>query len=277
RPPHTRKRLREGNKPVESIPSTNGDRKEDAHLDSTNKRFKTKPKLIEITTAGLEQVKARPRKLLKGTVNYSHSNVVSDEDFSLKCTMNEEERRRLPEITIARAILAREDLRQIPKKAVRALRSRLQVVKKHLDPLLARPINDVFSKLSLNERYELEVLLSYSLNTLFYIYMRTQGTDPQKHVVMKELARVQQYIQKLKKAVGKEEKPNMKVDKEAASRFIKAALTEENSTKRKLEDTESSSSDEEEEEEEEDNTKSKGRKMDVFSKSAPSKKKKKQA
>ncbi|KAI8364524.1 hypothetical protein EDC96DRAFT_482083 [Choanephora cucurbitarum] len=165
---------------------------------------------------------------------------------------------------------------EVPKKAVRALRSRLQVVKKHLDPLLARPINDVFSKLSLNERYELEVLLSYSLNTLFYIYMRTQGTDPQKHVVMKELARVQQYIQKLKKAVGKEEKPNMKVDKEAASRFIKAALTEENSTKRKLEDTESSSSDEEEEEEE-DNTKNKGRKMDVFSKSAPSKKKKKQA
>ncbi|KAI8364525.1 hypothetical protein EDC96DRAFT_511010 [Choanephora cucurbitarum] len=120
RPPHARKRLREGSKPVESIPSTNRDRKEDAHLDSTNKRFKTKPKLIETsnssTTAGLEQGKIRPRKLLKGTVNSSHSNVVSDEDFSLKCTLSEEERRRLPEITIARATLAREDLRQSIQK-----------------------------------------------------------------------------------------------------------------------------------------------------------------
>ncbi|KAI8069108.1 uncharacterized protein B0P05DRAFT_589417 [Gilbertella persicaria] len=164
---------------------------------------------------------------------------------------------------------------EIPKKAVRALRVRLQVVKKHLDPVLARPINDIFSKLSLTERYELEVLLSYSLNTLFYIYLRTQGSDPQKHDVMKELARVQQYIQKLKKARGKEEKPTMKVDKDAASRFIKAALNEEAPEKKRRleeekeeEDSSSSSSEEEEV------NKKKGRKMDVFSKT-PSKKKKK--
>lgn len=56
----------------------------------------------------------------------------------------------------------------IPKKAVRALKVRLQVVKKHLEPLLSKPINDVFSKLPVDQRYELEVLLSYSLNTLYY-------------------------------------------------------------------------------------------------------------
>ncbi|KAI8378505.1 hypothetical protein BD560DRAFT_366448, partial [Blakeslea trispora] len=169
----------------------------------------------------------------------------------------------------------------VPKKAVRALRSRLQTVKKHLDPLLARPINDVFSKLSLNERYELEVLLTYSLNTLFYIYMRTQGSDPQKHIVIKELARVQQYIQKLKKTQASPEKPNMKVDKEAASRFIKAALRDDDSTdsvsatKRKAEPVDISSDSSSEEEEQD--TKNKGRNMDVFSKSTSHKKKSKQA
>ncbi|KAF1798008.1 hypothetical protein FB192DRAFT_1254111, partial [Mucor lusitanicus] len=75
----------------------------------------------------------------------------------------------------------------IPKKAVRALKVRLQVVKKHLEPLLSKPINDVFSKLPVDQRYELEVLLSYSLNTLYYIYLRTQGSDPQKHEVVNEL------------------------------------------------------------------------------------------
>ncbi|CEP11226.1 hypothetical protein [Parasitella parasitica] len=124
----------------------------------------------------------------------------------------------------------------IPKKAVRALKTRLQVVKKHLEPILSRPISD--------------------------------GSDPQKHEVMSELVRVQQYIQKLKKAQGKQAKPTMKVDKEAAARFIKSAINEgaaENDKavqekKRKLEEDVSISSDDDDEEQE-GNTK----KKDAFS------------
>lgn len=57
---------------------------------------------------------------------------------------------------------------QIPKKAVRSLKARLQVVKKHLEPLLSKPLNEIYTKLPLEERYELQVMLSYSLNTLYY-------------------------------------------------------------------------------------------------------------
>ncbi|KAI8091861.1 hypothetical protein BDF21DRAFT_332763 [Thamnidium elegans] len=78
---------------------------------------------------------------------------------------------------------------EIPKKAVRALRSRLHIVKKHLEPIFAKPLSEIYTKLPISERYELEVLLSYSLNTLYYIYLRTQGSDPNKHDVMKELVR----------------------------------------------------------------------------------------
>ncbi|CAO3651196.1 unnamed protein product [Mucor hiemalis] len=137
----------------------------------------------------------------------------------------------------------------IPKKAVRALRSRLNVVKKHLEPIFAKPLSDVYTKLPVSQRYELEVLLSYSLNTLYYIYLRTQGSDPNKHEV-----RVQAYIKKLKRVQGKEDKPSMKLDKEAAGRFIKSAMKENQeiieaekaNKKRLLEEVVDSSSSEEE-------------------------------
>ncbi|PHZ15413.1 uncharacterized protein RHIMIDRAFT_234763 [Rhizopus microsporus ATCC 52813] len=141
---------------------------------------------------------------------------------------------------------------EIPKKAVRALRTRIQVVRDHLEPLMARPLNETYSKLSMTEKYELQVLLSYTLNTLYYIYLRGNGSDPQKHVVLKELQRVQRYIQKLKEHQGKEQKPNMKVDKDAAGRFVKAALSENEDNKGKKRRTEElivieSSSDDEKE------------------------------
>lgn len=74
------------------------------------------------------------------------------------------------------------------------------------------------------------------------MYIRTQGQDPQAHDVFKELKRVQQYIEKIKVAEGRGPKrklntpctrysilnnlylATMKLDKEAAGRFVKAAI-----------------------------------------------------
>lgn len=101
---------------------------------------------------------------------------------------------------------------ELPKKAVQALRLRLQHVKNHLEPIFSKPLNDISAKLTMTEKYELQVLLSYSLNTLFYsknntktlffifyfwkptsfyivVYLRINGSDPQKHAVMTELVR----------------------------------------------------------------------------------------
>ncbi|KAI9245024.1 dUTPase-like protein [Sporodiniella umbellata] len=111
-----------------------------------------------------------------------------------------------------------------PKKAVHALKLRMQVVKKHLEPIFSKSMSEISTKLTMTEKYELQVLLSYSLNTLFYIYLKTQGSDPQKLAIMGELQRVQEYIRKLKVYQGKGPKPDMRVDKEAAGRFIRAAI-----------------------------------------------------
>ncbi|KAI9318951.1 hypothetical protein BX666DRAFT_1833130, partial [Dichotomocladium elegans] len=76
---------------------------------------------------------------------------------------------------------------QIAKKAAKALRVRIEIVKKHLEPLLAAPLNEVYGKLALNEKAQLQVLLSYAINSLFYMYLKTQGVIPQDHPVTTEL------------------------------------------------------------------------------------------
>ncbi|KAI7872774.1 hypothetical protein BDF14DRAFT_1716766 [Spinellus fusiger] len=77
--------------------------------------------------------------------------------------------------------------KDIAKKALRALSLRTELVARHLEPLLAHPIADTYSKLSAIERAQFQVLVSYAVNTLFFTYLKTQGHDVKDHQVMKEI------------------------------------------------------------------------------------------
>ncbi|KAI8378504.1 hypothetical protein BD560DRAFT_432650 [Blakeslea trispora] len=118
-----RKRLREGNRAAHHSSTTGGLEKEDSRLEDSNKRFKTQhanaPSTLSLGSK--EQGKARPRKILKRTVNTTETSASSDNnDSTLDLStrhIGEEERKRLLEITLARAILARENLWQSVKKA----------------------------------------------------------------------------------------------------------------------------------------------------------------
>ncbi|KAI9010380.1 hypothetical protein CLU79DRAFT_773494 [Phycomyces nitens] len=79
--------------------------------------------------------------------------------------------------------------KETAKKALRALNARTEIVARHLEPLLSRPMSEVYSKLPVNERAQFQVLMSYTINTLFYTYLRTQGQNTHDHKVMKELVR----------------------------------------------------------------------------------------
>ena len=76
------------------------------------------------------------------------------------------------------------------------------------------------------EAAEVQLALAYAVNALFFTYFKTQGIDPQTHPVKEELARVQGYMKKLKMAAkDTEAKADMlRVNKDAASRFIAAGL-----------------------------------------------------
>ncbi|KAJ2707582.1 hypothetical protein FB645_000559 [Coemansia sp. IMI 203386] len=113
-------------------------------------------------------------------------------------------------------------------KHVDQLDAALQQVQQSLGPILSQPLSETLPRLSAIERCELEALVVYSIDTLFWIYLKINGVPPKEHPVMNELQRVQRYIAKINKAKGVQEKKNerpMKVDKEAANRFIKNAIS----------------------------------------------------
>ena len=75
------------------------------------------------------------------------------------------------------------------------------------------------------EKAKFHILLAYTLNTLLFNYVKIQGLNPKEHAVSEELERIKGYFSKLKLVQSKlKDKPLLKVDKEAANRFIKHAL-----------------------------------------------------
>jgi exosome complex protein LRP1 len=67
------------------------------------------------------------------------------------------------------------------------------------------------------------------------VYLKTQGIDPSQHPVKKEIQRIQSYMQKLREKQSnatqntdednsKEDTRTMKLDKEAAQRFLTNTL-----------------------------------------------------
>lgn len=87
------------------------------------------------------------------------------------------------------------------------------------------------------ERAKLNMCLAYTANTLFYMFLKTQGINPQKHPVKKEIQRIQQYMAKIKaKQQQIQEKRSMSLNKDAASRFINAALSSNDSRNKKEND-----------------------------------------
>jgi len=92
-----------------------------------------------------------------------------------------------------------------------------------LAPLLSTPLSELATTLTVADKARLHVLATYALDSLLFSYLRLQGADTKNHAVMSELARVRQYVAKIKAAESPAERP-MALDRSAAERFIKAGL-----------------------------------------------------
>jgi len=86
-------------------------------------------------------------------------------------------------------------------------------------------ISDLSKKLPLLDRAKLHVLITYTLESLIFSYLRLRGVDPREHLVYRELTRVKQYFEKIKVLETGPEKRTMTLDKQAADRFIKHGLS----------------------------------------------------
>ncbi|KAJ2770315.1 hypothetical protein IWQ56_002210 [Coemansia nantahalensis] len=111
-------------------------------------------------------------------------------------------------------------------KQVDQLAAAVEQVHAALGPVLSQPLGDILPKLTLIQRCELEALVAYSIHTLFWIYLKVNGVPPKAHPVMTELQRVQRYMEKINRAkgAGAPEQRAVKVDADAADRFIRSAL-----------------------------------------------------
>uniref|UniRef100_A0A672H062 Nuclear nucleic acid-binding protein C1D n=1 Tax=Salarias fasciatus TaxID=181472 RepID=A0A672H062_SALFA len=62
------------------------------------------------------------------------------------------------------------------------------------------------------------------VETLFHLYLVTQGVNPREHGIKQELERIRTYMNRVKEITDK--KKAARLDKGAASRFVRNALYE---------------------------------------------------
>ncbi|OTA87535.1 hypothetical protein M434DRAFT_81139 [Hypoxylon sp. CO27-5] len=97
-----------------------------------------------------------------------------------------------------------------------------------LQPILNN-VSDVANKLPLLDKAKLYVLVTYSIESMLFSSLRLNGVNAKEHPVFKELTRVRQYFEKIKNAENPPpQKPEQTLNKEAAIRFIRADLAENN-------------------------------------------------
>ncbi|KAJ6087022.1 hypothetical protein N7467_005936 [Penicillium canescens] len=94
-----------------------------------------------------------------------------------------------------------------------------------LQPLLASSLAKSSNKLPVMDKAKLHVLITYTLESLIFSYLRLHGVDAKQHPVFRELTRVRQYFAKIKDLETEPEQRSMTLDKEAAGRFIKHGLS----------------------------------------------------
>ncbi|RKF79676.1 putative exosome-associated family protein [Golovinomyces cichoracearum] len=93
-----------------------------------------------------------------------------------------------------------------------------------LAPLLQANLSSTASKFPLIDKAKLYVLSTYAIESLLFSYLRLNGINAHEHPVFLELTRVKQYFEKIKQAEAPPAVRNLIIDKDAASRFIKAGL-----------------------------------------------------
>lgn len=84
----------------------------------------------------------------------------------------------------------------------------------------------IYANLSMEEKVKYDLFLSYSLTSLYWVYLRTQGEEPAGHI-KSELDRVKKYMDRSKQIHDRKSMP--KLDQGAAKRFVKSGLWDPNS------------------------------------------------
>ncbi|XP_036402626.1 nuclear nucleic acid-binding protein C1D [Megalops cyprinoides] len=97
-------------------------------------------------------------------------------------------------------------------------------VNKMVQTLMSVSRNELLQKLDPLEQAKLDLMSAYALNSLFWTYLVTQGVNPKEHGIKQELERIRTYMNKVKEITDR--KKAARLDRGAASRFVRNALWE---------------------------------------------------
>ncbi|KAG7452192.1 uncharacterized protein BT62DRAFT_1071360 [Guyanagaster necrorhizus] len=111
------------------------------------------------------------------------------------------------------------------KSKLVTLSSSLSELEAQLEPLFTQTLPETLLPLEPVDQAKLQTLLTYVTYDLVFIYLKSRGIDPKTHPVVSELDRIKGYFDKIDKA-EKPETRHIQVDRAAAGRFIKHAITQ---------------------------------------------------
>lgn len=58
--------------------------------------------------------------------------------------------------------------------------------------------NDLYDKMTVKEKVDYDLFVNYALNTLFWLYLRCKGEDPNSNDIKHQLTRIKEYMMKAK-------------------------------------------------------------------------------
>ncbi|KAF4522714.1 hypothetical protein B566_EDAN012731 [Ephemera danica] len=105
---------------------------------------------------------------------------------------------------------------------IHKLQSQINEVEKILKLLSETDPDEVYQKLDAAGKAQHDLFLTYALNSLFWVYLRTKGRDAANHAVKSELGRVQEHMARAKQLQDRALAPRL--DTAAAKRFVRGGL-----------------------------------------------------
>ncbi|CAG8569556.1 17371_t:CDS:2 [Funneliformis caledonium] len=93
-----------------------------------------------------------------------------------------------------------------------------------LEPLLSRPLSELASSLGPIDRARLYLLYGFTLNSLISLFLELKGQDSKIKILEEQYKRIQDCSEKITNTVNPPQ-PSLSINRNAASRFIKHALT----------------------------------------------------
>ena len=99
----------------------------------------------------------------------------------------------------------------------------LTALEDKLEPLLSKNRSSLQEGLELPlDKAKLDLVTTYALNSLTWMWMRTQGENPKESTVKTELDRIKESFKRLKQV--QDHAKRVRVDTDAAKRFVKSGL-----------------------------------------------------